>query len=90
MHGTNCLETGPINTKVLDWVGATKVAGPGGTGGLSKVSMEQVLVWNPYVLIDLDSTFLRSEQTDPLWSSVKADRDKRVISHPNFPMHLAG
>jgi iron complex transport system substrate-binding protein len=87
-RGSNGLETGlagSINMEVLDKVGAINVAAAAGNGGLTKVSIEQVLSWNPDVILALDPTFYCAVGTDPLWSSVKAVRDKRIYLAPNLP-----
>ncbi|HEX5997878.1 MAG TPA: iron ABC transporter substrate-binding protein [Hyphomicrobiaceae bacterium] len=76
---------GSINMEVLERVGAVNVAAAAGRGGLTRVSIEQVLAWNPEVILVLDPAFYRSVQRDPLWSSVKAVRDKRVYLAPNLP-----
>ena len=87
-RAVNGLETGlagSINLEVLEQVGAINVAAAAGTGGLTKVSIEQVLAWNPDVILVLDPTFYASVATDPLWSKVKAVRDKRIYLAPNLP-----
>jgi iron complex transport system substrate-binding protein len=87
-RGVNGLETGlagSINLEVLEHAGAVNVAATAGTGGLSKVAIEQVLAWNPDVILVLDPAFYASVRTDPLWSSLKAVRDKRVYMAPNLP-----
>jgi len=87
-RGVNGLETGlggSINMEVLERVGAINVAAAAGTGGITKVSIEQVLAWNPDVILALDPTFYRGVPTDPLWSSVKAVRDGRIYLAPNLP-----
>lgn len=87
-RGTNGLETGlagSINMEVLERVGAVNVAAVGGAGGIAKVSMEQVIGWDPDVILVLDAGFYRSVQTDPLWSGIKAVREKRVYLSPSLP-----
>src|SRR5262245_33762882 len=49
-RAVNGLETGlagSINLEMLEQVGAINVAAGAGAGGLTKVSIEQVLSWNP-------------------------------------------
>jgi iron complex transport system substrate-binding protein len=70
--------------EVLERVGAINIAAAAGTGGLSKVSLEQVLAWNPDVILALDPMFYTSVSADPLWSSVKAVREGRIL-RPIFP-----
>jgi len=87
-RGVNGLETGlagSINLEVLEHAGAVNVAAAAGSGGLSKVSVEQVLAWDPDVILVLDPAFYASVRTDPLWSSLKAVRDKRIYMAPNLP-----
>jgi iron complex transport system substrate-binding protein len=87
-RGANGLETGlagSINLEVLERVGAVNVAAAAGTGGLTRVSMEQVLSWNPDVILALDPAFYRSVAADPLWSSIKAVRDRLIYMAPNLP-----
>ena len=87
-RGLDGLETGlagSINTEVLERVGAINVAASAGTGGLAKVSLEQVLAWNPEVILALDPAFYRAVKTDPLWTSIKAVRDSRIYLVPRLP-----
>jgi len=87
-RGANGLETGlggSINMEVLERVGATNVAAAAGTGGITKVSIEQVLAWNPDAILALDPTFYRGVASDPLWASVKAVRERRIYLSPNLP-----
>ena len=87
-RGTNGLETGlsgSINVEVLEHVGAVNVAAVAGSGGITKVSIEQVLAWNPDVILVLDPGFYHSVPSDPLWNSVKAVRDGRIYLAPKLP-----
>jgi iron complex transport system substrate-binding protein len=54
-------------------------------GGLALVSIEQVLLWNPDVIITIDRDFAARVGHDPLWSAVKAVRDGRVHLSPKMP-----
>ena len=50
--------SGSINVEVLDVLGAINVAGnQSTTSGLANVSMEQVLAWNPEVIVTTDPGF---------------------------------
>jgi iron complex transport system substrate-binding protein len=71
--------------EVLERVGAVNVAASAGKGGITKVSIEQVLAWNPEVILVLDPAFHRSVGADPLWSSVKAVQDLRTYLAPGLP-----
>lgn len=86
-RGPRGLETGfsgSINTETLEAAGGTNVAQDGG-GRLGNVSPEQVLAWNPDVIVTLDPAFASGVRTDPLWRDVKAVRDGRVYVAPLQP-----
>ncbi|MFY8156830.1 MAG: ABC transporter substrate-binding protein, partial [Rhabdaerophilum sp.] len=58
-RGPRGLDTGlggSINVETIEFMGAANVAG-GVRGGLATVSLEQVLVWNPEVIITIDQDF---------------------------------
>ena len=83
-RGPRGLETGfagSINTEILDVVGARNVAVGG--NGLANVSPEQVLGWNPDVIVALDPAFRPAG--DPLWQGVTAVREGRVYRTPTLP-----
>jgi iron complex transport system substrate-binding protein len=87
-RGARGLETGlsgSINLEVLDAVGARNVAVAAGKGGLTTVSLEQVLAWNPDVILALEPQFYRDVARSPLWSGVKAVRDRRIYRAPSLP-----
>lgn len=87
-RGRDGLETGlggSINAEALELVGARNVAATAGTGGIARVSLEQVLAWNPEVLVTQDPAFAQSVRADPLWRGVTAVRDGRILCAPALP-----
>src|SRR5215471_11500863 len=85
-RGPRGLETGlggSINVETIELV-AQNVAG-GTRGGLANVSIEQVLLWNPDVIITIDQDFAASVYGDPSWASVNAVRNGRVHLSPKMP-----
>jgi len=74
---------GSINVETIEML-AQNVAGAS-QGGLANVSIEQVLLWNPDVIITIDQEFAASVRSEPAWSSVKAVRDGRVHLSPKMP-----
>lgn len=87
-RGPNGLQTalpGSINVEALEFVGARNVAaGPPG-GGLINVSREQVLAWNPEVIVTIDPNFYAAVWSDPAWAGVAAVRSGRVHLSPHLP-----
>src|SRR5262249_45540380 len=74
---------GSINVETIELL-AQNVAGRN-QGGLANVSIEQVLLWNPDVIITIDQDFAASVRNDPAWASVKAIRYGRVHLSPKMP-----
>ncbi|MGE6782687.1 iron ABC transporter substrate-binding protein [Ensifer adhaerens] len=87
-RGPEGLETGlagSINVEILEAVGAENVAAAAGKGSLTQVSHEQVLSWNPDVIIAASGKFAAAAKKDPLWADVKAVTDGRVFAAPSLP-----
>jgi iron complex transport system substrate-binding protein len=74
---------GSINVETIEYM-ARNVAGDV-RGGLANVSIEQVLVWNPDVIVTIDQDFAAAVRSDPAWAGVKAVRDGRVHLSPKMP-----
>lgn len=86
-RGPRGLDTGlggSINVETIEFMGAVNVAGQT-RGGLATVSVEQVLIWNPEVIITIDQEFAQAVRRDPSWAPVKAVRDGRVHLSPKMP-----
>jgi iron complex transport system substrate-binding protein len=75
---------GSINVEMIEFLGATNVAG-GERGGLANVGLEQVVLWDPEVIVTNDPNFYREVAQLPVWSSVTAVRRKRVYLSPHLP-----
>lgn len=87
-RGPQGLETGlsgSINIEMLEVAGAVNVAASAGAGGIANVSIEQVLAWNPDVIVALDPGFHAAVRTDPMWSQVAAVGNGRVYRVPTLP-----
>ena len=74
---------GSINVETIELL-ARNVAG-GTPGGLANVSLEQVLLWNPDVIVTIDRQFAETVRSDPAWAGVKAVKDGRVHLSPKMP-----
>lgn len=86
-RGPRGLETGlggSINVETIEFLGARNVAGER-KGGLAVVSIEQVLVWNPDIIVTIDADFAANVRNDPQWASVAAVRAGRVYLSPTLP-----
>jgi iron complex transport system substrate-binding protein len=86
-RGPRGLETalgGSINVETIEFLGARNVAGER-RGGLAQVSLEQVLSWNPDVIVTIDRQFAQSVRTDPTWAEAAAVKDGKVYLAPKQP-----
>jgi len=78
---------GSVHGQLIDLCGGKNVADvqlQGGTGQ-TEVSMEQVLKWDPDVIITTESTFYNNVYGNSSWSGVNAVKNKRVYLSPQSP-----
>lgn len=84
-RGLDTALEGSINGETLSRLGARNVAAELGRGGLAQVSVEQVLAWNPDVIITIDPNFYASVWRDPVWQQIAAVKAGRVHLAPGVP-----
>lgn len=75
---------GSINVEMIEFLGARNVAGAE-RGGLAQIGFEQVVLWDPPVIVTNDPNFMREVWRMPVWQSVTAVRRKRVYLSPHLP-----
>jgi len=86
-RGPQGLETGldgSINVEMFEAMGIELVS-TRLPGGLARVSIEQVLQWDPQVIITIDQDFARTVAQNPLWRNVSAVKAGRVHLSPKLP-----
>lgn len=89
-EGSEGLQTEPsgsVHSQVIDFCKGKNVADVQMQGGSGKtqVSMEQVLSWNPQVILTTDPTFFANVYKNSTWSGVKAVQNKKVYLSPQSP-----
>jgi iron complex transport system substrate-binding protein len=89
-RGPNGLATAPrgsLQAEVFELAGARNVAEPppGFAANLFMVSIEQVLQWQPDVIVTIDPAFAAVVRTRPEWQGVPAVRNGRVHVAPALP-----
>lgn len=87
-RGNDGLESGlsgSINTEVIEFCGGRNVAAAAGKGGLARVSLEQLLAWDPDVILTQDAAFAARAPQDPRWRSLRAVREGRLHCAPVLP-----
>jgi iron complex transport system substrate-binding protein len=88
-RGPRGLETavaGSIAGEVVDMLGARNVAGAGTPPRtIVEVSPEQLLAWQPDIILAIDRRFYAAIAADPAWRQLKAVQAKRVHFVPDLP-----
>lgn len=87
-RGTDGLETGwagAINAELLEFAGARNVAEMPGAGSVGRVSLEQLLVWNPDLIVTQQPGLANRLRSASAWRSVNAVRTGRVLQVPHLP-----
>ncbi|KQU81735.1 ABC transporter substrate-binding protein [Ensifer sp. Root31] len=87
-RGPDGLETGlagSIDLEILEAAGAVNVAAVAGKSSLTQVSPEQLLAWNPEMIIAASPKFASAVATDPAWSRVQAVEKGQVFIAPSMP-----
>jgi iron complex transport system substrate-binding protein len=84
--------TGNVHTEVFDLTGVVNVADMSEerTGSMVTVSMEQVLKWDPELIIagiSRQGDFYSSVFGDHQWSNIKAVKTKRIYRMPSLPFN---
>lgn len=92
-EGPKGLQTEPegsAHAQLIDVCGGINVcdlpASMGNGYGMASVSMEQVVKWNPDVIICGDPTFYASVYSDPLWQNISAVKNRQVYMVPKNPL----
>ena len=75
---------GSINVEMIEFLGANNVAARQ-RGGLANVGLEQVILWDPGIIVTNDPNFYREVWKQPVWTSITAVRKKRVYLSPHLP-----
>lgn len=86
-RGPMGLETGlggSINIESLNFMGLRLVSADT-PGSLARVGIEQVLRWDPDLIITIDQSFAANVREMPMWQGVRAVREGRVHLSPKLP-----
>ena len=90
-EGDDGLQTNPSHSthgQLIDLVGGKNVAdslSQGNTTSGIQVSIEQVISWNPDIIITTDPEFYADVYSDSNWASINAVKNKEVYLSPQSP-----
>ena len=73
-------QKGSIHTEAMELVGLRNVV-EGEHKGLTQVSMEQLLLWNPDIILTQYAEFFQTIKNNPQWSQLSAVKNQRVFFH---------
>lgn len=88
--GLDCNARGSIHADVIDLVGgvnAVVVEEVSGKGGGNTISLEQVMLFDPDVILFAAGGPYETVGTDPAWNAVRAIRENRYYEIPMGPYH---
>ena len=86
-YGNEVNGNGSVHSEVLDYVGvknAAEMESILATGG-DEVSMEQIMLWNPEIVVLAPDSCYDDIYSDLMWAHVDAVKNKRVYEVPNGP-----
>ncbi len=85
--GFQTVPAGSIHSQVIELIGAENVAAIPATSGAggNQVTMEQLLVWNPDIIIMGFGATTQTLNKDSLWQSLRAVKQSRAYTIPDAP-----
>ena len=83
--GLTATVAGTSHTQVIDLVGATNVAQVAGSSNTASISMEQLMVWNPDVILLAPGDAYASVATAPAWQGLSAMQTGKFYEIPAGP-----
>ena len=82
---------GSIHSETIEFIGAENVAKlDKASKSKAEISMEQLINWNPDVIITADKKAYELITTDKAWANLKAVKDKKVYQAPSLPYNWVG
>jgi len=89
MDGLSTEKSGSQHVELIPLAGGVNVhkGEANDTYGMEKISMEQILLYNPEVILVKEKAFFETIFTDPRWKNLRAVRDKRVYLIPFVPFN---
>lgn len=91
-QGLNVLANGSYHSEVLDMMGnnLAVVDNPASKGTGNEVDMEQILTWNPDVVVFSDLSIYATVGDDPLWQDITAIKNNTYYEVPVGPHNWIG
>lgn len=84
-HGLETAVEASIHTETYELLGLQNVVGKQANKGLVRVSLEQLLVWQPDYIFTEELAFVQHAKTDPLWQQLNAVQAGQIYCAPRLP-----
>lgn len=90
--GINVIAKGSYHSEIIDLLSnnLAVVDNPSSKGTGNEVDMEQILKWNPDVILFAPGSIYSTVGTDPAWQKVTAIKEGRYYEVPNVPYNWMG
>jgi iron complex transport system substrate-binding protein len=84
-RGPNGLQGGSGSQELLSVLQIANASPNAGKGGATAVSLEDLLTWNPDIILLADAKLFTSVASTPVWKDLAAVQKNRVYLIPNLP-----
>ena len=86
-EGLNTNASGSIHGDIVEQIGAVNAArvDAASTGGGSEVSLEQIFLWNPDIVLADAKELYEKILNDPAWQDLEAVKNNQVYQIPDIP-----
>lgn len=90
--GLNVLARGTFHTEILDWMADNKavVDNPASRGSGNEANFEQILLWDPQVILFGPGSVYSEAANDPAWRELRAVKSGEYYEIPSGPYNWMG
>lgn len=90
--GLNVWAAGTFHTEILDWMANNKavVDNPSSRGSGNEANLEQILLWDPEIIIFGPDSAYATVAADPTWRQLRAIRANNYYEVPQGPYNWMG
>ncbi|MDR0561784.1 MAG: ABC transporter substrate-binding protein [Spirochaetaceae bacterium] len=91
-QGLNVLAAGTFHTEVLDWLADNRavLSNPASRGTGNETNMEQLLIWDPEIILFGFGSVYAVAPSDPAWRQMQAIRNNAYFEAPQGPYNWMG